>query len=90
LNFEIKGLGMVKFIIFSILIYIIFRFTRGLFKGIFVITQIQKQRQEGGSRTENPFIYRSSGREKDISDRARILEEDKNEGESQKLSDFKN
>lgn len=63
---------------------------RGLLKGVFVITQIQKQREEGNSRAENPFIYRSGGREKDISDRARILDEDKNEGESQKLSDFKN
>lgn len=43
--------------------------------GIFVITKIPAQNQAD---IQNPYINRASSREKDISDRARILDEDKN------------
>ena len=61
---------MFKFLFIFLLIYLGFRIFRAFFKGLFVITQ-QKQ-------GENPYIQRGGIREKDISDRARILEDDKN------------
>jgi hypothetical protein len=81
---------MFKFIVFLILLYLIFRIIRGLLNGLFIISKIQNPQGQEDTNKQNPFIYRTSGREKDISDRARILEEDKNEGESRKLTDFKN
>jgi hypothetical protein len=80
---------MFKFLILALVFYLLFRFIRGLFKGIFVITQIKRQQGESESNYQNPFIYRSNGKEKDISDRARILDEDKKEGETGKISDFR-
>ena len=78
---------MIKFLFISFIIYLIFRFIRGLFNGIFFFSQIQNPQGENQESRQNPFIYRSSSREKDISDRARILDEDKNDGEKAKLSD---
>ena len=67
---------MFKLIFFILLFYLIFRIIRGFFKGIFVITKIQNQNPTD---RQNPYFYRTtSTREKDISDKARILEEDKN------------
>lgn len=66
---------MFKFIILIVIFYIIFRFLRRFLTGIFVITKIPAQNQAD---IQNPYINRASSREKDISDRARILDEDKN------------
>ena len=73
-NFR-KLKGMFKFLILVVIFYIIFRIVRRFITGIFVITKIPGQNQTD---TQNPYINRASSREKDISDRARILDEDKN------------
>lgn len=64
-----------KFLILLLIVYLFYRIIRGFFKGIFIVTQIKRDQNE--SANENPFVYRSSPREKDISDKARILEEEK-------------
>ena len=69
---------MFKFLIISLIVYLVFKFIRGFFKGIIVITQIKKQQNQSAEKMQSPFQYQTNTREKDISERARILEEDKN------------
>ncbi len=69
---------MLRLLLLFLILYLVFRFIRGFFKGIFVITNAVKQQNENQQNPKNYYSYQTNGREKDISDRARILEEDKN------------
>jgi hypothetical protein len=71
---------MFKYLFIFLVIYLGFKFFRSIFRGLFFISQIPRQDTEKEQNSESqrkPYVYRGGLKEKDISDRARILEDDK-------------
>ena len=66
---------MFKFLLLFLLGYLFLRVIRRFFKGLFFITRIPNPNT---NEHQNLYTFRGTSKEKDISDRARILEEDKN------------
>ena len=66
---------MFKLLLIFLLGYLFLRVIRRFFKGLFFITRIPNPNT---NEPQNPYTFRGTSKEKDISDRARILEEDKN------------
>lgn len=64
---------MIKFLLLGLFIYLLYRMVRGFFQGIVIVTQIKRDQNSGEG-----FAFRSPRTaEKDISSKARVLDEDK-------------